>query len=134
MTQHPHEERMQAFYEAADRRDVEAMYQMFAEDAITTIPGRSQFAGRYEGRDAIFELLARALVESEGTIQLKLLGVLANNRYAVTLHQWTAERQGRRAEAKNLNLYRFNDAGLIVERQEFIEDLEAHDEFWSFTT
>lgn len=97
MAQHRNEERIRAFYEAAGRRDVEALFGMFAEDAVTTIPGKSQFAGRYEGRDAIFELLARVLAESEGTIQAKLLGVLANDRYAVTLHHWTAERQGRRA-------------------------------------
>jgi ketosteroid isomerase-like protein len=128
---HPNERRVRDLYDAMGRGDVEAIFGMWAEDARMTIPGNSPLAGRFEGRPAIFEALGRAISASGGTFSLELVSALANDTYAVTLHRWTAERDGRRIEANNINIYRFDERGLISERSELLEDAAAHDAFWS---
>jgi uncharacterized protein len=128
---HPNERRIRDLYSAMSRGDVGAVWSMWAEDARMTIPGTSPLAGRYEGRQAIFEALGQALAQTDGNFSVELLGVLANDSYAVALHHWTAEREGRSAAANNLVAYRLNPDGLIVERIELLEDAAAHDEFWS---
>ena len=128
---HPNEQRIRELYDALDRGDQQPLVAMWAENATMTIPGHGPLAGSYQGREAILHALGRAMAESEGTFSLELRRVLANDRYAVTLHRWTAERAGRRIQADNINIYRFDDRGLIVERSELLEDEAAHDAFWS---
>ncbi|WUH98319.1 nuclear transport factor 2 family protein [Spirillospora sp. NBC_00431] len=128
---HPNEERIRAFYQAVATRDTDLLTAMMAEDMVTTVPGHSPVAGRREGREAVLGLLGRAFEETAGNFSAELLDVLANDRYAVTLHRWTAQRKGRQLVANNINIFRFDDQGRIAEREERIEDITAHDEFWS---
>lgn len=91
---HPNEERIRAFYQAVATRDTDLLTAMMAEDMVTTVPGHSPVAGRREGREAVLGLLGRAFEETAGNFSAELLDVLANDRYAVTLHRWTAQRKG----------------------------------------
>jgi ketosteroid isomerase-like protein len=127
---HPNERRVRELYEAIDQRDIESLFSMWAEDAVLTIPGSGPLAGRYEGREAIFGALGRAVELTGGTFSTELLGVLANDSYGVALHRWTASRDGRSVAANNIIVYRFSADGLIVERSELLEDESAHDAFW----
>ena len=71
------------------------------------------------------------MAATDGTFRLEPLAVLANDRYAISLHRWTASRAGQSIEMNNFNVYRFDDEGRIAERWEFLEDQDAHDRFWS---
>ena len=131
MVEHPNAMRFRAFYDALSAGDAEALLNTLSPDVRFHVPGDGMLAGEYEGIQGVATLGLRAAAETNGTFKLDLLDVIANDTYAVSRHRWTAERDGRRIEMNNMNAYRFDAAGKIVERWEFIEDQRTHDDFWA---
>jgi hypothetical protein len=130
-TVHTNEERIRRFYEHIAARDVSAITEMLNVDVIAHVPGTGVLAGDYQGREAFMELALRALAETDGTFKIDPIDILANDRYAVVLQRWTAQRKGRHVDMKNFNLYRFDADGMIAERWEIIEDDRSRDAFWA---
>ncbi len=126
---HPNAARIREFYGHLANRDLGAVFEMIADDAVFHIGGDSVVAGEYRGKEAIASLGIKVFEETKESYRTELVSVLANDSHAVTLHRWTAERRGERIEMHNFNVYRFED-GRVVERWEFIEDQQRHDEFW----
>ena len=48
-------ERIRGGYDAFNKADIEALTDLFAEDAVWHSPGRGVVAGDYKGRDATFD-------------------------------------------------------------------------------
>lgn len=130
MAEHPNAARLRAFYAALAARDAEATLAALSPDVRFHVPGDGILAGEYKGLEAVATLGLRAAAETNGTFRFELLDVIANDTYAVARHRWTAERAGRQIEMNNINAYRFDAGGKIVERWEFIEDQRTHDDFW----
>jgi uncharacterized protein len=131
VVEHPNALRLRAFYDALSTGDAEALLNTLSPDVRFHVPGDGMLAGEYEGIEAVATLGLRAAAETNGTFKFQLLDVIANDTYAVGRHLWTAERRGRRIEMNNINAYRFDVEGKIVERWEFIEDQRTHDDFWA---
>ena len=131
MAEHPNAVRLRAFYDALSSGDAEAVLNALSPDVRFHVPGDGMLAGEYEGIQQVATLGLRAAAETNGTFKLELLDVIANDTYAVSRHRWTAERGGHRIEMNNINAYRFDTEGKIVERWEFIEDQRTHDDFWA---
>ena len=130
MAEHPNAQRLRAFYDALSRGDAQATLSALSPEVRFHVPGDGILAGEYDGLEAVATLALRAAAETNGTFKFELLDVIANDTYAVGRHRWTAERGGRQIEMNNINAYRFDPDGKIIERWEFIEDQRTHDDFW----
>jgi uncharacterized protein len=121
---HPHEEVVRKAYAAINRRDMDAFVAEFAEDAVWHGGGQS-----IEGREAIGALVGQLIDAANGTLQISLHDVLANDQHVVALQTTRAERQGRRLEDRVV--YVFHVAGGRIAEAWFNGDPRVQDEFWS---
>jgi uncharacterized protein (TIGR02246 family) len=117
-------------YTALADGDLAGYLDLLADDAVFHVGGTSIVAGDHTGKDAIVQLGLKVLEETGGTYKTELVAVLANDSHVTTLHRWSATRRDHDIEMANFNVYRLED-GKVVERWEFIEDRNAHDEFWA---
>jgi uncharacterized protein len=125
------ESRVSAIYDAIARRDAAFLLAALRPDVVFHVPGRGRVARDYTGLAEIATMLQTASAQTNDTMRLEPRGVLANRRFAAVLHDWSATRpHGDSIEMRNLNVYRFDDEGLLAERWEFLEDEDAHDRFW----
>lgn len=94
-------------------------------------PGRvGKLAGAHEGHSGIFGFLARVSELSEGTFELELEHVVADDACAVAFFRGRARRQSRELDNPTCLKIRLED-GRATEIWEFVWDLYAVDQFWS---
>jgi len=129
--EHPNAARLRAFFEALGRRDLESMVGAISPDAVYHVPGKSVIAGEHAGLHGIGQLMGTLMQESEGTLRVQLLDVLANDQYAVTLTNLTAQHHGKEIDMNNVMVHRLDGEGRIAARWEYIEDQAVFDDFWS---
>jgi ketosteroid isomerase-like protein len=67
--------------------------------------------------------------ESEGTIELTPLAILADDANVIARGRVVAERAGKRLDTENCYAFRFVD-GMVVEGQVFVSDPDGIDDFW----
>ncbi len=107
-----------------------ALRNVFAADAVWTVPGSGSMAGTFAGREAIFAFLGRLPKETDGTYSSSLIDVLASDDRAAALYRATGERKGRRLELDQVLLFRIED-GLVREVLALPSDPSAFDTFWA---
>jgi len=107
-----------------------ALRELFAQDAVWTVPGGGAMAGVYRGRDAIFRFLARLPRETDGTYSTRLVDVLASEERAAALYRASGERRGRRLDLDQVLLFTIRD-GVVVEVVALPSDPDAFEEFWA---
>jgi uncharacterized protein (TIGR02246 family) len=117
-------------FDAFERKDGFALRDLFADDAVWTVPGSGVMAGAYRGRDAIFRFLARLPRETGGTYASRLIDVLASDEHAAALYRASGTRHGRTLDLDQLLLLRI-DAGVVSSVLAFPSDPLAFDEFWA---
>lgn len=131
MSEHPNATRIRGLFEAFRRRDVDAIRGALSETAVWHFPGRTgKLAGAHAGHDAIFGFLARVSELTEGTFELDLEAVVANDAYAVALFRGRARRHDRELDNPTCLKIRLQD-GRATEIWEFVWDLYSVDRFWS---
>lgn len=107
-----------------------ALRDMFAEDAVWTVPGSGAMAGVYRGRNAILHFLARLPKETDGTYTTHLVDVLASDERAAALYRASGERRGRRLDIDQVLLFVIRD-GAVAEVVALPSDPDAFEEFWA---
>lgn len=117
-------------FAAFARRQGMTLRDVFAEDAVWTVPGASTMAGVYRGRHEIFRFLARLPKETNGTYGSRLIDVLASDERAAALYRAFGERRGRRLELDQLLLFRI-EGGHVREVLALPSDLLAFEDFWA---
>jgi len=117
-------------YEAFNSGDMDSLTEIFDENAVWHLPGRSSMANDYQGREAAFAYFRQLGQETEGTFQAGLHHLLAVDDRVVGIQTNTAERAGRRLDDDVCLVFQLKD-GLITEGWEHHRDLYAWDEFWS---
>jgi ketosteroid isomerase-like protein len=117
-------------FDAFARKDGFALRDVFAEDAVWTVPGRSVMAGTYRGRDEIFRFLARLPKETGGTYESSLIDVLASDERAAALYRASGDRRGRRLDLDQVLFFRI-DGGLVRDVLALPSDPGAFEEFWA---
>jgi ketosteroid isomerase-like protein len=127
---HPNEELLRREYEARAQDDLGALEQIFHEDIVWRIPGRSAIAGTYRGRAAAIEYARRRQELAQGTFKIKVHDILANDDWALVIATGRAERNGQAHEWRAHGLYRFR-GGKIAECHLFPEDQYVFDKIWS---
>ena len=99
---------------------------VLSEDVVWHLPGTHPISGDHRGRDAVFT----AMSKFEGSVQLELHDVLANEEHAVALLQARGKRDGKEYSALEIDIFHVYD-GQITEFWSFSEDQRVTDEFWS---
>ena len=117
-------------FDAFARKQGFALRDLFAADAVWTVPGGGAMAGVYRGRDEIFRFLARLPRETGGTYASRLVDVLASDERAAALYRASGERDGRRLDLDQVLLFRLGD-GVVREVLALPSDPAAFEEFWA---
>lgn len=117
-------------FDAFARRQGLALRDVFAEDAVWTVPGQGTMAGAFRGRDEIFRFLGRLPKETDGTYSSRLIDVLASDDRAAAVYRASGERHGRRLELDQVLLFEIED-GLVREVLALPSDPDAFADFWA---
>ena len=117
-------------FDAFARKQGFALRDLFAPDAVWTVPGDSVMAGVYRGREEIFRFLARLPKETGGTYGSRLVDVLASAERAAALYRASGERRGRRLDLDQVLLFRF-EGGQVSEVLALPSDPVAFEKFWA---
>ena len=117
-------------FDAFARKQGFALRDLFAADAVWTVPGDGAMAGVYRGREEIFRFLARLPKETGGTYESRLVDVLSSPLRAAALYRASGERRGRRLDLDQVLLFRLED-GLVREVLALPSDPAAFEGFWA---
>jgi ketosteroid isomerase-like protein len=119
-------ERVMRFYRAGPADRDEQREQFFAADAVWHVPGANQVSGDYKGVEQIAGEIGRRMQPLERW-SLEPRHVMANRDMVVSILHIDGERRGHTLRGHGAHVFRFNEAGLIVEAWGFIEDQAAAD-------
>jgi uncharacterized protein (TIGR02246 family) len=107
-----------------------ALRDVFAPDAVWTVPGTGVMAGVHRGREQIFRFLTRLPKETAASYRSQLIDVLASDQRAAALYRATGTRNGRTLDLDQLLLFTIED-GLVRAVLALPSDPVAFDEFWA---
>ena len=102
---------------------------LIAEDA-QHIPGKSQFAGDYNGRDAMLELYGNLAAATNGTFRAPLLKVEADGAdKVIATYKGEGQREGKSLDTTTRLEFTIKD-GQYVKLVDNPDDLDHWDDFW----
>jgi ketosteroid isomerase-like protein len=127
---HPNEEIVRSGFDAFAKGDVDTLRQLFDQDAVWHVPGRSPLSGDHRGLDAILGFLARTMELTGGTFRAEVHDVVANDEHAVALYVTRGEREGRTLESRDVLVSHVRN-GKLAEAWLLSANLYAVDEFFS---
>lgn len=119
-------------YHARAAGDFAALAGLLAEDVVWHEPGRFDYSGDHAGREAVLMLLRGLSEATGGSFTLHAGDVLTTREYAATTVEWSAEREGKRAEGAEIAVYRLR-RGQIAEAWFFPEISDAAEHAAVFT-
>jgi ketosteroid isomerase-like protein len=112
---------------------VELMRAMLAEDILWRVPHANPLAADIEGIDNVIEFFQRVQRETNGTFGADVLDLVAGEDAVFCLLRVHAERDGKKLDQKVFTIWRLRSSdGKVVERELYMEDLAASEEFWAF--
>jgi uncharacterized protein len=127
---HPNEEIVRIGFDAFAKGDVDTLRQLFDQDAVWHVPGRSPLSGDHRGMDGILGFLARTMELTGGTFRAEVHDVVAHDEQAVALYVTRGEREGRTLESRDVLVSHIRN-GKLAEAWLLSADLYAVDEFFS---
>ena len=130
MTEHPNVETIRRGYELFNKGDMDALTEVFAEDVVWHVPGRSSIAGDYQGRHATMAYFGRLDELTGGSYQAELRVVVGNDEYAVSIDHSSATRGETSYDADELVVFRLAE-GRVVEAWQALMSPYDHDEFFA---
>src|SRR5205807_7264865 len=92
MAEHPNVALLRKGYAAYSTGDLNVLNELFADDIVWHVAGRSQLSGDYKGREQVFGFFGKIMELSGGTAKIELHDLLANDDHAVALVTGTATR------------------------------------------
>jgi ketosteroid isomerase-like protein len=129
--EHPNAIRIRELFAAFRAGDVATIQATIPADAIWHFPGRrGRLAGDHVGREAVFAFLVNVRTLTEGSFELELIDVLANDHHAVALFRGHGRRDGKTLDNPTCLRMRLRD-GQVAEVWEFVWDLYHVDDFWA---
>ena len=117
-------------YDALGTGDFDTLMGLLADDVVAHVPGRSQVAGEYRGKDAVGGYVAKLAELSGGTLRFEPHDVTASEAHGVGLVRDLAERGGMTLAMNNVHVWHVA-AGQLSEIWIYPGDLHAWDDFWS---
>lgn len=95
---HPNEALLRREYEARAARDARGLIQVFTNDVVWHIPGRSAIAGEYRGLDQVMGYVRTRRELAAGTFEIIVHDVLANDEHGLVIATGRATRDGETSE------------------------------------
>ena len=130
MADHPNAELVRRGYDAFSKGDMDTINEIFADDIVWHIPGRSPLAGDYKGKNEVFGFFGQLAERSGGTFSLDVHDILGNDEHVVAMTQERAERGGQSLDVHGVHVWHVRD-GKAVEFWGVTDDAYAEDDFWS---
>ena len=116
-------------FEAFNKGDMATLAPLIAEDATQSVPGKSQFAGEYNGRDEMLALYGRLGETSNGTFQAQLQKTEADGDKVIATYHGTGQRDDKTLNTINRLEFTLKD-GVYTRLVDNPDDLQNWDEFW----
>jgi ketosteroid isomerase-like protein len=130
MAEHPNVELIRSGYNAYSTGDMDVLTNLFADDIVWHVAGRSQLAGVYKGRDQVFGFFGKIMEISGGTSKLDVHDILANDEHGVAIVTGTGSRpDGASFSGQDVHIFHIRD-GQVVEFWDSPVDQYGSDEFW----
>jgi len=108
-TEHPNATAVRAALEAFGRRDTEHLAEAFTSDVVWHVPGVNRFSGRFDGRDAVMDRLAR-MGEAGLGMTFDVHDVVANDEHAVALvHLHITNAAGQRYDQQQVQVWHMRE-------------------------
>jgi len=130
MSDHPNLDLMRRGYDAYRSGDMNTINELFADDVVWHVGGRSRIAGDYTGKEQVFGFFGKLQELSGGTSTVEVHDLLANDEHGVALVTESATRNGRSIQANATHVLHLHD-GKVTEFWDAHPDQYATDEFWS---
>jgi uncharacterized protein len=130
MADHPNVELLRKGYAAYSTGDMDVLNELFADDIVWHIAGRSPVSGDYKGRDQVYGFFGKLMELSGGTSKIEVHDILANDEHAVALVTGTGTRSGKSFEGNDVHVFHLRN-GQVVEFWDSPVDQYAADDFWS---
>lgn len=116
--------------EAFNRDDLAAVQDHVRADVVYRIPGDSIIAGEYQGIDGFAHILRLLRTESDGTLELTPVAVLADDENLIARARATARRGTKTLDTENVYAFRFV-GGKLADGQVFLSDPAQVEAFWA---
>lgn len=129
MADHPNLAVMRRALDAFRAGDAAALSQLFSEDVVWRVPGRSVLAKEYRGQAQVFGFFGKLMEMTGGTFAVESVDMLTNDRGGVFVDRVTAEREGRKLSVELLLRVRIRD-GQIIEGVDHFHQEYLWDAFW----
>jgi uncharacterized protein len=130
MADHPNLELMRRGYAAYTSGDLETIDQLFADDVVWHVSGRSPISGDYTGKEQVFGFFGKLQELSGGTSKVEVHDLLADDDHGVAIVTQSASRDGRTYEGRVTHVLHLRD-GKVTEFWDAYVDQYASDEFWA---
>lgn len=127
---HPNEEVVRGGIAAFQAGDLEKIKELFADDIVWHIPGRSPLSGTFKGKEEVLGFLAKTAEMTGGTFKVEIHDICASDEHVVALMRQSGEREGKSLDGQFANVFHIRD-GKVAEFWGHPFDLYAIDEFWS---
>jgi ketosteroid isomerase-like protein len=111
----------------------ELMRAMLADEIVWRVPHANPLAADIKGVQNVIEFFQRVQRETAGTFSADVLDLVSDDRVVFCLMRVHAKRNGKTLDQKVVNIWRLRASdGKVIEREIFMEDLAAADDFWAF--
>jgi ketosteroid isomerase-like protein len=127
---HPNVEVIRKGYDAFMRGDMETARSIFQPTVVWHVPGRGPLSGNFRGFDEIARWGGQLFERSKGTFREDLVDIVADDKWAMQVTTYQAERNSRHIHDQSVNVYRMVD-GLVAECWVYFGDPKGFEEFWA---
>jgi ketosteroid isomerase-like protein len=114
MAEHPNVARITDGYAAFAKGDFAVLNDLFAENLLWHASGRSQPAGDYRGRDAVYGFFSKLMEVTEGSFHIDLHAVFADDVHGVALAVTTGSWGGRSVEINEAHVFHLIDGAVVL--------------------
>jgi len=112
MAKHSNEILLLQAYAAQARGDIEDYINFLSDDFVLHIPGRSQIAGDYKGKEEIRRHFREITQLSGGTFKTEVHDILASNDHVVGLVNAQADSEGSIVELPRVHIWHVRNGKL----------------------
>jgi uncharacterized protein len=116
-------------YDAFDKGDLDTLRELFTDDVVFHVAGRSQVAGDKRGQDEVFGFFGKLVELTGGTFKIDRHAVLADDEHGAVLTTITAQREGKSLNVKAIDVFHFQ-GDQVKEAWVLDTDQYAGDEFF----
>ncbi len=120
---------VQAFYEARQANDPDALRQWLADGVRWNEPVVGDHMGHLHGADAVVDMLKRALATTGGTFSLRVASTVETGSHCAAVIEWSADKNGRTIRGQEMAVFGFK-GGQITEASFFASDITNDQAFW----